>query len=295
MKKVRSFIKWWNRPNKSVFADYAQAALVLIPIAFVIRTWGYGLYKVPSGSMETTLLVGESFISDKFSYTFFSDPKRGDIIAANEPTFKYSENKIKRLFEHYVWGPENWTKRVIGLPGEHIEGKLDDDGRPAVFIDGNKFDEPYVNKYPLIYTNLQTMSPRSYDPAISFHDQPFYRMNALHIKYVKQALEGSGISLIKEPGTAQIGSNLSDIFDVHLKSKKNGDDCDEYWVMGDNRLGSYDSRGFGVLDRKYIHGRIVFRLFSVDSTDSWMIFDLLFHPIDFWTRIRWSRWIQFVK
>ena len=64
--------------------------------------------------------------------------------------------------------------------------------------------------------------------------------------------------------------------------------------MGDNRLGSFDSRGWGVLDGKLIHGKILLRLFSVDSHDSWMIFDLISHPFDFFTRIRWSRWLQFV-
>lgn len=294
MEKIRNFMKWWNRPHKSVFADYAQSFIVIIPIAFVIRTWGYGLYKVPSGSMETTLLIGESFISDKFSYTFYADPQRGDIIAANEPTFKYSDNVIKRLFEEYIFGPENWTKRVIGLPGEHIQGKLDDQGHPLIFINNELFDEPYVNKYPLIYHDIK-QSPRSYDSQISFYDQPFYRMDGQMVKRVQKQLEQAGISGIINPRTAVIGASLSDIFDVHLKSKKNGDDKDEYWVMGDNRLGSHDSRGFGTLDRKHIHGKILFRLFSVDSHESWMIFDLLLHPLDFWTRIRWSRWMQFVK
>jgi len=295
MEKIRNFITWWNRPNKSVFADYTQSFIVIIPIAFIIRTWGYGLYKVPSGSMETTLLVGESFVSDKFSYTFLSDPIRGDIIAANEPTFKYSDNRFKRLFEEYVWGPQNWTKRVVALPGEHVQGKLDEDGHPQVFINDQKFDEPYVNKYPLIYDNVRMRSPRSYDPKISFHDQPFYRMDALQVKLAQKQLKQSGIPGIMYPGTATLGSEMSDIFDVHLKSKKNGDDKDEYWVMGDNRLGSSDSRWFGALDRKYIHGKILFRFFSVDSKTDWMIWDLLMHPLDFWTRIRWSRWMQFVK
>ena len=54
--------------------------------------------------------------------------------------------------------------------------------------------------------------------------------------------------------------------------------------MGDNRLGSGDSREWGVLDGKLIHGRIVFRLWSIDSQESWWFVDLLKHPIDFWTR-----------
>ena len=85
LQRIRTFIKWWNRPNKSVIADWTQALLVILPIAFAIRTWGYGLYQVPSGSMETTMLVGESYFADKLSYNYSGKPKRGDIISFDQP------------------------------------------------------------------------------------------------------------------------------------------------------------------------------------------------------------------
>ena len=61
--------------------------------------------------------------------------------------------------------------------------------------------------------------------------------------------------------------------------------------MGDNRLGSYDSRGWGPLDtnKVLIHGKIKFRIWSLDTNYGWPIFDLLKHPIDFWSRVRWRR------
>ena len=60
-------------------------------------------------------------------------------------------------------------------------------------------------------------------------------------------------------------------------------------MMGDNRQGSGDSRSWGPLKGDYVHARILFRLWSSDSEEGWWIFDLLKHPIDFWTRMRWSR------
>ena len=139
--KIRSFYRWWNRPNKSTIVEYLQAAIVIIPLAFVIRSWGYGLYKVPSGSMETTLLVGESFISDKFTYAFIRSPVRGDIIAMNDPRFVYSNNRLVHWWQKYVWGPDNFTKRVIGLPGDHVQGVIEE-GKPVVYINGKKIIEP---------------------------------------------------------------------------------------------------------------------------------------------------------
>lgn len=295
MEQIRAFIKWWNRPNKSTFAEYVQAFIVIVPIAFVIRTWGYGLYKVPTGSMETTLLIGESFVSDKFTYSFLRNPRRGEIIAFNEPDsskFRYSKNRFMRWFQHYIWGPENWTKRVVGLPGEHIQGKVED-GKTVVYINGEKFEEPYLNKYPLINTGDYN-APRSYDPKVAYDKQPFYRMNGMKVRQMKRICEENGYTCELPPGTPIVGASGSDIYDVVLKTKEK-DGIDEYWVMGDNRLGSSDSRAFGPLDGSHIHGKIIFRLFSIDSNFGWFIFDLLSHPIDFFKRIRWSRWFQWVK
>ncbi len=290
MQKIRNFITWWNRPNKGVIVDYAQTLLWLLPLAFVIRTWGYGLYRVPTGSMETTMLVGEMFFADKFTYSF-RKPKRGEIITFNEPVYRYSENKLMSLFEHYIWGPENWTKRVIGIPGDHIEGKIED-GKPVVYRNGDKLDEPYVNNYSLVPIDIQTQTFRSYDPAFSYQDQPFYKMNGMLVKQIQRRYAEHGYAPERFPHTpvdGQIpGSDMSDTYDVHLGENK-------YWAMGDNRLGSWDSRGWGPLDGKLIHGKIAFRIFSLDTTANWLIADLIMHPISFWTRFRWSRFLQIVS
>lgn len=293
MQRIRNFIKWWNRPNKSVIADWIQSLLVVIPFAFLVRTWFYGLYKVPSGSMETTLLVGESLVSDKFTYTFLRKPQRGEIIAFNEPTYPYSKNPFKNWWQHYVWGPDNFTKRLIGIPGDHIKGTLED-GRPVIYLNGERLDEPYLNQYPLVLTDTRG-TYRSYDAHYSYEKQPFYRMNRTHIKMIKKMMEPLGLPGVLYPQTASTpNGRMVDIFEITLKTKEK-DGVDEYWGMGDNRLGSSDCRSFGPIPGNFIHGRIFFRLFSVDSSTSWMIMDLLRHPIDFWSRVRWSRWMQFVK
>ena len=79
-----------------------------------------------------------------------------------------------------------------------------------------------------------------------------------------------------------------DIFDVVLGPN-------EYWVMGDNRLGSHDSRVWGPLHGSLIHGKIVWCLWSIDSTASWWLLEILEHPKEFFKKIRWGRCFKRVK
>ncbi|MFA6065800.1 MAG: signal peptidase I [Candidatus Babeliaceae bacterium] len=283
---IKKVITWYKRPHKSTIEQYIEAFIIIVPLAFFIRTFFYGLYKVPTGSMETTMLVGEYFLADKFT-VWFTPIKRGDIIAFNDPNYSYSDNKIINIWQRYVWGPSNWTKRVIGLPGERVKGVIED-GHPVIYINDIKLDEPYINKYPIIalwavkpmldnLENARFDTYKSYDPALPFDQQNFYRIDKDMI------IDIPGFENVLSPGTPK--SDGGDVFEVTL-----GDH--EYWAMGDNRLGSFDSRGWGALDGSQIHGKIIFRLFSLDSYQSWWIVDLLQHPLDFFKRIRFSRCLQ---
>ncbi|HEX4069436.1 MAG TPA: signal peptidase I [Candidatus Babeliales bacterium] len=305
--------------------------LFLLCVVFLIRTFGFGLYQVPTGSMETTMLVGERFFADKLSYNF-RKPRHGEIISMNDPEFKYSKNPAMNLFQHYVWGPSNWTKRVIGLPGDTIKGVIED-GKPVVYRNGEKLHESYINTYPLIRSFKQDPAvlmqqiqqeiqqntrgykvnqdavdlyvaqrlayetcPRSYDPTVAYDQQPFYRIYKNRV--IRDEDGNPELTIPGEPLMPKNGKltpdetrnnwNGSDVFYIKLGQ-------DEYWGMGDNRLGSHDSRFFGPIKEREIHGRILFRIWSMDSDESWWIVDLIKHPIDFWSRIRWSRWFDFVK
>lgn len=282
--------------TKGFFSGGIGEIILILAVIFLIRTFGFGLYQVPTGSMETTMLVGERFFADKFTI-LFSGVKRGDIISFNEPGFVYSDNIFKRLIQKYAWGPVNYTKRVIGQPGDTVKGVIED-GKPVIYLNGNKLDEPYVNKYPLIH--LWLMDPlkvhsllrrdvssliangvdiqvvgqineqilnayselRSYDPDVPYDKQPFYRMKPADV--VRASFLGGDdkpILLYPQtpyyPGSRKVirkGNNYwssSDEFYVELGPE-------EYWLMGDNRRGSQDSRFFGSVKRDLIliHNKI---------------------------------------
>lgn len=332
----QSFFHSIKRSVKNFFATESLTELFFIlAVIFIIRTIGFGLYQVPSGSMETTMLVGDRFFADKFTI-LFSKPQRGAIISFNDPTFAYSKSLPVRLFQEYVWGPQSWTKRVIGQPGDKVRGTVEN-GVPVIYVNDIKIDEPYINKYPLIslwkddpekimaevnqkmldvimsksvdaahleeYVNFlvaqQQSSPVSYDPTKPFDQQPFYtdagyvHMNEKYAiktqdgKYVLREpgmpLENRGVAMVRQGNNYW---NYTDEFYVELNDH-------QYWVMGDNRLGSWDSRAWGPLDEHLIHGKIVFRIWSLDSDSQWIFLtDLIAHPIDFWRRVRWDRCLQ---
>lgn len=289
---LKRFNAWVDRQ-----ATVVQAC-VWLTIIFVIRTFIFGLYVVPSPSMETTMLVGERFLAGKGTL-WFTGIKHGDVISFNDPTYQYADNMLANWWQRYVgitspsdWGPSNWTKRVIGVPGDHIQGVIEN-GKPVVYRNAQKLDEPYVNTYPLITLwspeasraswNMYAPQPtirRSYDPEKPYSQQPFYQINPGNIVSIQ------GIKRILRPG--QPAPDVSDQFDVTL-----GDN--EYWVMGDNRLASSDSRAWGKLDGQLIHGKIRLCLFSIDSDFPWWIGHLLSKPIDFFAKIRWSRTMRIVR
>ncbi|KKR97139.1 MAG: Signal peptidase I [candidate division TM6 bacterium GW2011_GWE2_41_16] len=283
---------------------------ILLFIVYLLRMWGFGLYQVPTGSMETTMLQGERFFADKFT-VLFRPINRGDIITFLDPTYPYSSNKLTLFIQKYVslpffpqyrvipifGGPSNWTKRVIGIPGDRVQGMIED-GKPVVYLNGKKLDEPYLNKYPLIavwkrmdehtgdweyfsrnqYLLDDYIAHRSYDESKAYEEQPFYHLSTDRI------IQGNFIEKMLKPGTP----TPKDIFDRELG-------VDEYWLMGDNRMGSWDSRGWGPLKGSLIHGHVLFRIWSLDSAESWPIVELIKHPIDFFKRIRWNRMMQRVS
>ncbi len=301
--------------KKSLLREWVEAIIFAGIVVFVIRTFVFGLYHVPTGSAEPNILVGERLYGNKFTY-FFDDIKHGDCIVVNDPTFVYDKNSLIRLYQKYIGisipfllpeGPSNWTKRVIGIPGDVIEGKIEDDV-PQVYVNGEKLSErKYINPYPLILVrktsgiiDLNNIGPiripdflhktkqyykYTYQPDKSFGLQDFYKL-----RYNEVVRDEYGGVILDYPYTPTYdGSNCIDEFGPMTIPEN------KYWLMGDNRKGSLDSRFWGFCDGSEIMGKVKFIIFSIDSQEPIWFFELIKHPIDFWSRIRWSRFFKSVK
>ncbi|MCX8027595.1 MAG: signal peptidase I [Thermodesulfovibrionales bacterium] len=188
--------------GKSKIWEYSKAIITALILALIIRTFIVQAFKIPSGSMLQTLLIGDHILVNKFIYGTvipFTDkrililkkPERGDIIV-----FKYPEDPDR-----------DFIKRVIAVEGDIIYGKNGD-----VFVNGKKLNEPYIQ-----------------------HTDPNYRTHPI------------------EP---------RDNFGPFLVPK------DKFFVMGDNRDQSYDSRFWGYVDFKMIRGKSFIIYWSWDSVNA---------------------------
>ena len=114
---------------KSEIISWIQILVAAAAIAFVLNTFIIANSRVPSASMENTIMAGSRVIGSRLSY-HFEDPKRGDIAI-----FRFPDNE--KIY---------YVKRIIGLPGETVDIV---DGK--VYINGSDepLDEPYIRE-PMI-------------------------------------------------------------------------------------------------------------------------------------------------
>lgn len=307
-----SLVAELNAVTHSSLLKWVEATTLVLVIVFVLRNFVFGMYHVPSSSAEPSLLVGDRVWGNKLVYQF-KEPERGDIVMFQDPLFSNEkENVFQKFWQHYIGlsipflglkrGPENMAKRIIAYPGDVIEGRIEK-GRAAVYRNGKKIYEPYVNTYPLLVmrkttgffdresfgfikipkifrTHKKTVS-YSYDPKKDFEEQPFYYIDYRHVLYDKQ---NGSLKTYKStlPGTI-------DAFGPFIVPEN------KYWVMGDNRKNSIDSRTWKFVDRKHISGRASFVIWSLDSEEPTWLFELIKHPFFFWSKLRWGRFFKRVE
>jgi signal peptidase I len=121
--------------KKSVAREYLESIVVAVILALFIRTFAVQAFKIPTGSMEPNLLIGDHLLVNKLVYSpsmapwedalFDKKPiRRGDVVV-----FKYPEEPWR-----------DFIKRVIGLPGETVEVR-----ERQVLVNGQPIDDPHAH------------------------------------------------------------------------------------------------------------------------------------------------------
>jgi signal peptidase I len=124
--------------QKSKVREYAETLVIALVIALFVRTFVVQAFKIPSSSMEPTLLVGDHILVNKFLYGIripvvgkkvlpFSKPQRGDVIV-----FIFPNDRSK-----------DFIKRVIGLPNEKVEIR-----ERKIYINDRLIEDPWGRYFP---------------------------------------------------------------------------------------------------------------------------------------------------
>jgi signal peptidase I len=185
--------------RKGLIREYAESIVIAVLLALVIRTYLVQAFKIPSGSMEDTLAIGDHLLVSKFIFgtkipfadkrvLTIRDPRQGDVIV-----FEYPEDASK-----------DFIKRVVGIPGDVVEGK-----DKKVYVNGIHYANPHeIHKE-------KELIPKEMNPRDTF-------------------------------GPVTVPPN-------------------SYFVMGDNRDRSYDSRFWKFVRRDQIKGLAFIKYWSWDS------------------------------
>ena len=190
--------------EKSKFREYAESIIWALVLAFTIRSCVVQAFKIPSGSMEDTLAIGDHIFVNKFIYGIkipftgkrilkLRDPRRGDVMV-----FEYPEDRSK-----------DFIKRVVGVPGDEIQVR---DKR--VYVNGVLYQNPHE-----VHKEAEVLS-REQSPRDNF-------------------------------GPVRVPAN-------------------SYFMMGDSRDRSYDSRFWGFVKNSDIKGKAFIKYWSWDQ-DSWRV------------------------
>jgi signal peptidase I len=128
-----------RRRKKSKLREYVEIIVISVVLALIVRTYIVQAFRIPSGSMEDTLLVGDFLLVSKFIYRF-TDPKAGDIIV-----FKYPLDHRR-----------DFIKRCVATEGQTVQ-VVD----KMLYVDGKPVSNPTLSKF---------IDPRTYASGFSSRD-----------------------------------------------------------------------------------------------------------------------------
>ncbi|MBF0341397.1 MAG: signal peptidase I [Magnetococcales bacterium] len=207
----------------SVTAEYYEAIAMAVAIAFMVRSFVVEPFKIPSGSMMPTLLVGDYLFVNKFAYGYRVPFTQKRILMTDPP--RHGEIVV---FEYPKDPTKDYIKRIVGLPGDRVA---------------------YRDKR--LYINGQLVA-QQVDGAYNYINEYDQRVESQRLT---ENLGSHPHAILVRPM-----ANMDQFTDEVIPA-------DHYFVMGDNRDNSNDSRYWGLVPAHRLVGRAVALFWSWDRIE----------------------------
>lgn len=225
-----------SEKKKGVCREYSEAIITAVIIALVIRSFGFEAFKIPSSSMVPTLMVGDHIFVNKFIYGMripltkyrfvtFKKPERGDVIV-----FMYPRDEKM-----------DYIKRVVGEPGDHVRVEGMD-----IFVNDEK-----------VRREALAVEPSDKIGRLSVSGSEDY-------KYISKANGWNDYDYFEETISDNDFVAQYDKYTMHRGDTVTVPEG-HYFVMGDNRDNSRDSREWGFVPSENVKGKAMFVWLSFDS------------------------------
>ena len=217
---------WW--------VEYGASFFPVILLVFVLRSFVVEPFKIPSGSMIPTLEVGDFILVNKYTYGIRLPVLNKKIIDINSPqrgdvmVFRYPEDPSL-----------DYIKRVIGVPGDKIayqNKKLTINGKP---LETTRIDD-YLHPERLYYSKQFVEKGEVEHRVLNDEDAPSFIADATQFQYRENCLYNNAGVICTVP-------------------------AGHYFMMGDNRDNSRDSRFWGFVPEQNIVGKAFFIWFNFSN------------------------------
>lgn len=213
-----------------ILIEYARSFFPVLLFVFLLRSFWVEPYRIPSGSMKPSLLVGDFILVNKYAYGVRLPVFHHKIVEVGEP-----QRGDVMVFRYPVNPAENFIKRVIGVPGDRIDYR-----DKQLFINGERIEKTPKESY-------------------TFYDEGGYRVT------VRSWLE-------------QLGQVQHGVYE-RLKPGREVSSIvvppGHYFMMGDNRDDSDDSRAWGFVPEENIVGKAIAVWMSWDAEQFRIRFDTI--------------------
>ncbi|HEY0077129.1 MAG TPA: signal peptidase I [Pyrinomonadaceae bacterium] len=265
--------------ERGILREYFESLLVTAVMALFGMTFILQAVKVPTGSMQNTILIGDHLLVNKFIFApgetlpFLPqrEIRRGDIVVFKYPGNPHDPERDRtdptsKPFE------TNFVKRVVGLPGDRVELRGD-----RVIINGRELAERRLTAVNPPDDDPRTPDVREDGSPLNIEDEPPPTGEGSYSVYYNRFTRQDTLRGIRRPASPD--------FHYGVEGQAAVVPADKYFVMGDNRENSLDSRAWGFVARDLIVGRAMFVYWSYDysapSTGNLLL--------DFFQNSRWER------